>query len=294
MGGRGTRGGPGPGTGAKNKKGAGAGTSSGAAGGSGSSAGSSGGGGKGTGSAGTGGVTGGGGSGSGGGSGGGSTINQQQTTELKIEYGDGLTDVEKAKQQSMLDKLPEHLNKRLHETGTKLWVGTRADKTPGWAEHAKDTGVTSTTKIGDGREVGELSFYYPARNEIFISVHNPGGSVNVYVHELAHAIDYQHTGKTIGVEFPPDSGNLYSVRIISDDPYWKKLHADHIVNNTNINSYYRGGPTGKDERSGRRELFAEGFAIYNERGIIGLRGFVGSREVADMMVEVWKRYGVVK
>ncbi|AZS08206.1 hypothetical protein PBI_IRONMAN_2 [Mycobacterium phage IronMan] len=279
MGGRGGSGGPGPGTGARNKKGAGAagGAGSGGVGGGGGSAGSSGSGGKGTGSAGTGGVTGGG--GSGGGAGGGSSISNQNATKLKISFGDGLTTAERQTQQDKFDKMPDHLKSKLFDSGMKLYVGTRADKTPGWAEHAKATGAKSTDQIADGREIGSLSFYMGSRNEIFISVHHPGGSVNVYTHEMGHAVDYQIRGDG---------------RLVSNDPDWIKLHNDHIVNNPLINSYYRGGPSGTNNASGRKELFAEGFAIYNERGIIGLRGFVGSREVADMMMAVWKRYGVVQ
>ncbi|QGZ16892.1 peptidase [Mycobacterium phage Phaded] len=278
MGGRGGAGGPGPGTGARNKKGAGAGAGgSGSVGGGGGSAGSSGSGDKGTGSAGTGGVTGGG--GGSGSAGGGSSISNQNATKLKISYGEGLTTAERQQQQDKFDKLPDHLKSKLFDSGMKLYVGTRADETPGWAEHAKATGAKSTDKIADGREIGSLSFYMGSRNEIFISVRHPGGSVNVYVHEMAHAVDYQIRGDG---------------RLVSNDPDWIKLHNDHILNNPLINSYYRGGPSGKNAASGRKELFAEGFAIYNERGIIGLRGFVGSREVADMMLEVWKRYGVVK
>ncbi|AGR46419.1 hypothetical protein ODIN_1 [Mycobacterium phage Odin] len=292
MGGRGGKGGAGPGTGAKNKKAAGAGTSSGAAGGGGSSAGSSGSGGKGTGSAGTGGVTGGG--GSGGSAGGGSSTSTQQPKALAIQYGEGLTEAEKAKQQKMFDKLPDHLKKRLFDSGTKIWVGTRADKTPGWAEFAKETGYDSNSKIADGREIGSLSFYLGSRNELFISVHHPGGSVNVYTHELGHALDYQMIGGTKLREWPPGSGDFRTVRIISDDPEWAEIHAKEIVNNQNINSYYRGGPSGKDPVSGRKELFAEGFAVYNEYGRSALVGWVKSEKVADTMIDIWKRYGVIK
>ncbi|ABE67324.1 hypothetical protein PBI_CHE12_2 [Mycobacterium phage Che12] len=224
-------------------------------------------------------MTGGGGSGSGGGSGGGSSISQQHPTELKIQYGDGLTEAEKAKQQAMFDKLPDHIKKKLFESGTKVWVGTRADKTPGWHAYAQETGRKSTDKIADGREVGSLSFYNGLRNELYISVHHPGGSANVYTHELGHATDFQWRG----------DGQL-----ISEDPEWVKLHTDNILNNPNINSYYRGGPSGKNAGSGRRELFAEGFAIYNEFGFPRLMGFVGSRAVAEQMVAIWKRYGVVE
>ncbi|QDP44587.1 metalloprotease [Mycobacterium phage NothingSpecial] len=203
---------------------------------------------------------------------------------LKIEYGEGLKPAEKAVQQHMFDKMPDHLKARLFESGLKVWVGTRADQTPGWHEHAKATGITSKSKIADGREVGSLSFYMGSRNELFISVHHPGGSKNVYVHEMAHAVDYQWTGDG---------------RLISNDPEWIALHNKYIKDNPLINSYYRGGPSGTNAASGRKELFAEGFAIYNEAGggetgRMRLMAFVGSKAAADEIIAIWKRYGVVK
>ncbi|AMO43970.1 peptidase [Mycobacterium phage Bactobuster] len=277
MGGRGGAGGPGPGTGAKNKKGAGAG-GAGGVGGGGGSAGSSGSGGKGTGSAGTGGVTGGGGSG-GGSAGGGSSINLQNAVKLKLKFGDGLTTAERQREQDRFDKMPDRLKARLFESGTKIYVGRRADETDGWAQFSADRGIKPGDKFADGREYGTLSFYAPDRNEIYISVHNPGGSENVYTHELGHAVDYQYTGNG---------------KLISNDPEWVKLHTDHILNNPLIPSYFRGGPTGKSAASGRRELFAEGFAIYNSRGTLGLTGFVGSKAVAEQIIAIWKRYGVIQ
>ncbi|QXO13280.1 peptidase [Mycobacterium phage Trooper] len=271
MGGRGGSGGPGPGTGAKNSKGAGSG--SGGLGGGGS-AGGGGGGSKGTGSAGTGGVTGGGG---GNGSGGGSGPTQQSGGNLSITYGDGLTDQEKSVEQFRFDQMPERLRKRLHETGLKVYVGRRADETPGWAEFAKDRGLTPTSKFADGREYGTLSFYAPDRREIYISVHNPGGSVNVYTHEMGHAVDYQWT----------KDGSR-----ISEDPEWVALHNKYIKDNPEIDSYYRGGPTGNNAGSGRRELFAEGFAIFNKYGRPALVGWTKSEAAADAMIAIWKKYGV--
>lgn len=198
---------------------------------------------------------------------------------LKIEWGDGLTVEERDREQALLDRTPNHVRARLFESGTRIFVGTRADETPGWPEHAKATGVKPTDKIADGREVGTLSFYLGSRNEVFISVHNPGGSVNVYVHELSHAVDYQWTGDG---------------KLISNDPEWVQLHNENIKDNPLIRPYYRGGPSGTNPASGRKELFAEGFARYNEYGRDALARWVRSGEVADKMIEIWKRYGVVR
>ncbi|QBP30485.1 metalloprotease [Mycobacterium phage Charm] len=202
---------------------------------------------------------------------------------MVIHYGSGLTDAEKAEQQFMFDKLPPHIKKRLTETGTKIWVGTRADNTPGWAEFSKATGWKSTDKIADGRETGSLSFYLGSRNELFISVHHKGGSRNVYVHELSHAVDFQWT----------KDGKL-----ISNDPDWIKLHNDFIKDNPNILAYYRGGPSGTDAASGRKELFAEGFTVYNhakgDKRAALVRWVDHNEEAADAMIAIWKKYGVLK
>ncbi|AER48190.1 hypothetical protein BLUE7_2 [Mycobacterium phage Blue7] len=277
MGGRGGSGGPGPGTGAKNKK-AGGGGSAGGLGGGGGAGGSSGGG-KGTGSAGTGGVQTGNGGGNGAGGGSGTTTKPVEKYEpMVIHYGPNLTNSEKAEQQKMLDELPQNAKDRLRETGTKIWVGARADETPGWAELAKETGWESDTQIADGREIGSLSFYVGFRNELYISVDYPGGSVNVYIHELGHAIDFQWTGDG---------------KLISEDSDWIKLHDAYVWNNTLINSYYRGGPSGTDKASGRKELFAEGYAVFNKRGRAGLIKWVRSEAAADEMIAIWKKYGVI-
>lgn len=290
------RGGSGPGTGAgrRGKGGSGAGGAGGSSsGGGGSSSGSSGSGGKGSSGAGTGGVTGGGG-GSGSGGGGSSTTTTPAGGTLKIEFSAGLSGDERAKEQALFDQMPDRLKKILHDRGTKVWVGTRADKTPGWAEFSKNTGMVSTTKIGDGREVGTLSFYSPSTNELFISVNHPGGGVNVYTHELGHAIDYQILDSPRLAEWPEGSGNFTSVRRVSNDPGWVDLHTKYVRDNPNINPYYRGGPTGADADSGRSELFAEGFSVYNQFGRDVLANWVKSSEAADKMIAIWKKYGVIK
>ncbi|AHG23784.1 peptidase [Mycobacterium phage EagleEye] len=157
-------------------------------------------------------------------------------------------------------------------------MGRRADETPGWAAYAEEHEITSTSKIPDGREIGTLSFYVPSRNEVYISVHHPGGSVNVYTHELGHAIDFQWQG---------------GGKTISNDPEWVKLHEENILNNESIYYYYRTGSNGT-ALSGRKELFAEGFAIYNQYGYNRLVSFVGSKAVADKIIEIWTKYGVIK
>ncbi|QGJ88757.1 metalloprotease [Mycobacterium phage Yecey3] len=281
MGGRGSGGGPGPGSGksgkasAAKKPGAGGGS---AGGGSGGSAGSSKGAGKGNAGAGTGGVDGGKGSSGGQAGGGGEISGPKQYAPMVIHYGDGLTDAEKAEQQHMLDQLPANVLKRLRDRGTKIWVGRRADETPGWGPLAKDTGWTSDEKIADGREIGSLSFYVGHRNELFISVHHKGGSVNVYVHELGHAADYQWTGDG---------------KLISNDPDWIAMHNKWVKDNPLIRAYFRGGPSGSNAASGRKETFAEGFAVYNKGGRPSLIAWIKSEEAADEMIRIWKKYGVI-
>ncbi|AHJ86367.1 hypothetical protein 40AC_3 [Mycobacterium phage 40AC] len=197
------------------------------------------------------------------------------------------------------------MKRELAERGTRLHVGTRADNTPGWAEYAKKTNTTSTDKIADGREVGTLSYYDPTTNEIFISVHYPGGSVNVYTHELGHAIDFTWLkNQQKAVEWPPDSGTQYAVSRIHNDPEWKDIHEKWVLTNPNIINYYKYGPNkppGQGQTSpdwhlaaGRSELFAEGYAMYTAGGRMRLMGFVGSAAAADAMIAVWKRYGVIE
>ncbi|QBP31027.1 metalloprotease [Mycobacterium phage Refuge] len=292
MGGRGTGGGPGPGSGkSKAKRGAGSlSGSGGSAGGGGSSAGSSGSGGKGNSGAGTGGVSGGGGSAGGqAGGGSGTTVNQQQN-RLSIEFGGDLTDAEKAREQRHLDELPAHLQHLLEQRDTRIFVGGRADESPGWA----NLGYKPTDKTADGRDLGDLSFYIPSRNEVYISARSPHGSVNVYVHELGHAIDYQWIGlKGREVEFPPGSGNFETVRIISEDPEFRSMHRKYILNNAQVRKYYRTGSQGTAQ-SGRRESVAEGMAEYTKYGRDGLVSLFHSAAAADAWIAIMKRYGVIK
>ncbi|QFG11517.1 metalloprotease [Mycobacterium phage BogosyJay] len=285
MGGRGSGGGPGPGSGksgkasAAKKPGAGGG-SAGGSGGSGGSAGSSKSAGKGNAGAGTGGIDGG--KGSPGGQAGGGSTPKPVDTDTKITYSDNendLEDWEREEQEAKMAEMPLHLRRRLALTGLKTYVGSRADETPGWYDFMIDRGITPDTKIADGRPYGTLSFYAPDRREIYISVHNPGGSVNVYVHEMAHAVDNQWTNDD---------------KWISADPDWVALHTKYVLNNPLIIAYYRGGPSGTNAVSGRKELFAEGFAVFNRGGRDALVKWVHSAEAADEMIKIWKKYGVVK
>ena len=45
--------------------------------------------------------------------------------------------------------------------------------------------------------------------------------------------------------------------------------------------------------AGQKELFAEGWAVYNSRGKLGLTGFVGSKAVAEKIIDIWKEQGVI-
>ncbi|QGJ90153.1 metalloprotease [Mycobacterium phage SheaKeira] len=288
MGGRGSGGGPGPGSGksgkasAAKKPGAGGGSAGGSSSGAGGSAGSSKSAGKGNAGAATGGVTGGQGKGSAGGQAGGGSTPTQIKTDTEITYSDNehdLEDYEREEQEAKMAEMPLHLRRRLALTNLKIFVGSRADETPGWHDFMVDRGITPSTKIADGREYGTLSFYAPDRREIYISVHNPGGSVNVYVHEMAHAVDNQWTNDS---------------KWISADPDWIALHTKYVLNNPDILAYYRGGPSGTNAVSGRKELFAEGFAVYNKYGRLSLGKWVKSQEAADEMIKIWQKYGVLK
>ncbi|UJD20841.1 metalloprotease [Mycobacterium phage Zimmer] len=295
MGGRGTGGGPGPGSGkSKAKKSAGSLSGGGSSsGGSGGSAGSSGGGGKGNSGAGTGGVTGGGGAGGQAGGGSGTTVNNQHHT-LDLEFASDLTDVERAREQEYMRELPQHLKDVLAKRGTRVFVGGRADESPGWADLAKDTGWKSDTLTADGREIGTLSFYLPNRNEVYISSRSPHGSVNVYVHELGHALDFHYIdGGGRQIEFPPGSGDFETVHVISDDPRFRSMHRKYILNNTKVRKYYRTGSQGT-AKSGREESVAEGMAEYQKYGREGLINLFHSAAAADAWIAIMKDYGVIK
>ncbi|QGH79674.1 metalloprotease [Gordonia phage Anon] len=241
----------------------------------------------------TGGGTGGSSGGGSGGSGGGSGVETPVHKPLEITFSDDTPADVRIKQQEMFDEMPEKLRDALARAGTEINVGPRADGTPGWERFAKVTGYDSETTIADGRELGTLSFFQWDTNQIFISTDHPGGSVNVYVHEMAHAIDAKFLGETYVVEFPPDSGKMVDVNAISDDPGWKEMHTTYVLNNPHVNSYYRGGPSGKSPLMGRRETFAEGFAIYNKYGRSGLVGWLRSEDGADEIIDLWKYWKVI-
>ena len=195
-----------------------------------------------------------------------------------IQYGDGLTSEQKQLQKDKFDKLPPHLKQLLKASGTKVFVGTRADQTPGWDAYAKATGRSSTDTVPDGRQIGTLSFYIGSRNELYISVNHPGGSVNVYTHELGHAVDLQITG----------DGSW-----LSNNWDFEDIHNKYIRTNDKIRAYFKEGSRGTAE-SGRKESFAEGLATYFQKGLDGLTKFVHSREAAELMVDFWKKNGVIK
>lgn len=288
-------GGSGPGTGksrsgkasAGKKPGAGGGSAGGSGKSGGGSSGSGGGKGKGTGSAGTGGVTGNGGKGSAGGQAGGGNEVKTSGKPLEIDFGDTITDARKEFANEQMNHMSQHLLVRLRENGLKLSVADRADHSPHWAEYAKSLGITSSTKTADGRELGDLSFYH--EGYVFVSDSSPHGSQNVYVHELAHAVDYHFLGKGKGYT----AKNGMWVKILSDDPEFVTMHREKIFPNSSVRAYYRTGSTG-DRTSGRRETFAEGYAEYVMRGRDGLKKLLGSYEVADEFIRILTAQGVIK
>ncbi|QBJ00192.1 metalloprotease [Mycobacterium phage Pharaoh] len=198
-----------------------------------------------------------------------------------------MTATEMAREQKYLDALPEHLRVGLAQRGTRVFVGGRADQSPGWAA----TGIKSHELTADGRELGDLSFYLPNRNEVFISSRSPHGSQNVYVHELGHAVDYKWI-KPGGVTVT-FGGKDYEVRIISDDPFFRAMHQKYILNNPDVRQYYRTGSQGTAS-SGRRESVAEGLAEYTKNGRQGLVNLFHSEEAASYWIKIMQRYGVIK
>ncbi|QBJ01090.1 hypothetical protein PBI_ARISSANAE_2 [Mycobacterium phage Arissanae] len=222
-----------------------------------------------------------GGNGSGGSAGGQAGGGNEVKLDTVIEYGDNdaLEDWEIEEQEAKMAEMPRHLRRRLALTNLRIYVADQAVNSPGWKDFMDDRGITPDTKIADGRPYGTLSFYAPDRREIYISVHTPGGSVNVYVHEMAHAVDYQWQGNG---------------KWISEDADWIDLHTKYVLNNPLIIAYYRGGPSGTNAVAGRKELFAEGFAVFNRGGRNALVKWVHSAEAADAMIAIWKKYGVVK
>lgn len=254
-------------------------------GGSGGSGGGSGGGSKGPANAGTGGIQ------TGGGSGSSSSSSTIVNTPLQAEFGSHISDARKNNATFLINRMPERHRRLLNHRGVKLYVDRRADQTPGWAQYAADNGIDSSTLTADGREVGDLSFY--DQGKVFVSDASPHGSANVYVHELAHALDYHYLGgRSVEVEWPAGSGAVRFVTLISDDPDYIDMHSNLIVPNASVRDYYRTGSTGAHS-SGRKESFAEGYAEYITNGREGVKRILGSYEVADRFINILTRYGVI-
>lgn len=196
----------------------------------------------------------------------------------------------KAKYEKKLSKLPDRLSKILNERGTRMYISPRSGDHPDFHE----TGYDPDMVLGDDRTVGDLSFYAPPSNQIFLSTNYDAedGSRNVVVHEAGHALDEHYLdGKPFKREF---NGKTKTVKIISkDDPEWKKIHEDSILTNPNVDDYYKYGSS-NTLVDGRSELFAESLAAYYEGGVLGVTGIVGSRAVALQIIAVFKLYGIVE
>ena len=212
---------------------------------------------------------------------------------LKPQFDSDLPAEKKTKYEGMFNKLPERLRVALSEANTRVYVTNRAGDHPDFAE----TGWDANMVLGDNRTVGDLNFYAPGTNQIFISVsyEDSDGSRNVMVHEAGHALDEHFLKEPEVREWPEDSGNMHDVEIISrDDPEWIEIHENEIKTNPNVDSYYKGGPSGTDDIDGRSETFAEALAAYYEGGVLGVAGIVGSRATAEKLVAIFKLYDLVR
>lgn len=201
-------------------------------------------------------------------------------------------------------QLPERLRHVLKERGLRVNVSRRADGHPQWAAYSATTGRVSTDLTADGREVGTLSFYNGYTNDVFISTDHPGGSYNVMVHEMAHALDAKWLKDPVKVR--TDAGNEITVSNISrDDPEFVKMHDDYLLPVKDVDewfNYFIGGPSGTNDEAGRAELFAEGLAAYFDGGKVRLREFLfkGIKDqtaryhVADTLISIWTRYGIIE
>lgn len=225
--------------------------------------------------------------------------------DIRINITGSVSERNKQKILSQTQKVPKFVRQILQDRGLKINVANRADGHPKWAAYAAATNTVSTDRVGDGRTVGDLSFYDPNTKDIFISVSKPGGSQNVMAHEMGHGVDdLWLNGETVQVDFEFEGEVFhYDVEEISrDDPFWVSLHDAYILNNPDINSYYRGGPSGSDAADGRSEFFAEGLAAYFQAGKPGLRAFlieglpdqITRNYVVNQMIDVWKRYGIIE
>lgn len=222
--------------------------------------------------------------------------------DLSVNFGSGVSPATKRVKLAQTLKMPKAIREVLADRGLKINVSPRADRHPNWAEYAEATGTEADDVIGDGRSVGNLSFYDPNTQDIFISTSKPGSSKNVMVHEMAHGVDDLWLETPVDVIYDFNGEDLiYEVKTISrEDPYWIEIHRDWILPNENINSYYRGGPEGDVDEDGRSEFFAEGMAVFMEDGRDGLLEFVEAIEspegrdyVVDTMIAVWEKYGII-
>lgn len=206
---------------------------------------------------------------------------------LQIDFGPNIVAARKTNAHFLMTRMPERHLRLLNHRGVKIYVDDRADQSPGWADYAQDEGITSSSTTADGRELGDLSFYHKGR--VFVSDASGHGSYNVYVHELAHALDYHWMPEGMEVEW---LGNTYTIDKLSDHPDFIKMHQDRIITNTNIRAYYRTGSTG-EQSSGRRESFAEGYAAYVTGGREKLKELFKTYITADMFIDILKKQGVI-
>ena len=227
-------------------------------------------------------------------SGGGSSTPTLVNTPVKLEFGENISEERKKNANFMMAKMPERHRKLLNHRGVRIYVDDRADTSPGWLEYAKPRGITSSSTSADGRPLGTLSFYSAGR--AFISDASGTGSANVYVHEMAHALDYHYVtsfDKSVEghmeVEF---KGETKTFTRLSNHPEFVELHNEEIASNLDIRAYYRIG-SNRTRESGRSESFAEGYAEYVTHGREGLKNLFKSYEIADKFIEIFKEMGVL-
>lgn len=250
--------------------------------------------------------------------------------ELTIDFSPTVTDDARELTNAQFDKIPAHVKQLLAERGYKINVGNRADDTAAWPAFATAAKYTSDTKIKDGRKIGTLSFHDFVAKQTFISTGTKGGSRNTVAHEAGHGIDDLWLEEGLELTWPDENGvnQTFTVgRISRDDPEWKWIHDNYTKDEEGIDQYYRGGANGTDA-GGREEFWAEGLAAYlhgsGRNGLVGYptsktyKGFLGNipdREediiideedgvtvlnpgvtknlVADYMIGVWRRYGII-
>lgn len=227
--------------------------------------------------------------------------------KLEMEFADNVTTAAKTKKIAQFDQMPTRIREELFERGVKINVGRRADETDRWGEYAPSQGVDGNTLIADGRKMGELNFYDSKTNDIFISTSSKDSSFNVMVHEMGHGVDAKWNKTAVDTIWVDAAGvsSVFQVKEISrDDPDFMYLHDNYVKNNTGIDSYYRGGPSGTSDEDGRSELFAESMAAYFHGGRQGMVGFLAAipnetgimqRDyVIDAIIGIWYRYGILE